>query len=599
MESVDLLVSRWLELDRNAATRAEILGLVAQKDHIRLHALLANPLQFGTAGTLANAGLRAEMGAGFARMNELTVIQASQGICARLMRDPHPAMSIVVGHDHRHNSVQFAQLTAAVFLAKNIRVHYFPAHVHTPLVPFAVTHFGAACGIMITASHNPKKDNGYKVYWQNGCQIIPPLDSEIAQCISDNQIPWTWDYNLVSTSPLVSDPTTEATNSYFAKVKALSVFGSANQSQHVKFAYTPMHGVGLLFAQKAFSILGLHDFYPVPEQMHPDPEFPTVAYPNPEEGQGALALAQICADRNSASVIFANDPDADRLAVAEKVDGEWRIFNGNQIGIILASFALDRTKKMHNGFYFSNLGVIPSNTAVLNTTVSSHMLQAMAEDENITFEETLTGFKWLGNRTLQLRYQGKDVIFAYEEAIGFMVGDFVADKDGVSAMAVFAEWTNYLYSTEKTLSSHLTSLYEKYGFWVSNNGYFICHDPATIKLIFNKIRHGSNGPEKTLQYPSTIGGSKVVSIRDLTAGFDSSTTDNKPTLPTSSSSQMITFTLENSCVITLRTSGTEPKIKYYTEFKGNSLEQATASLAKVVAGMIEELLQPKQNSLIN
>ncbi|EGF78536.1 hypothetical protein BATDEDRAFT_35697 [Batrachochytrium dendrobatidis JAM81] len=594
MNSTTSLAHEYLALDQNPVTHAEIKGLLDSANHDKLQKLLSTRIAFGTAG------LRAEMGGGYSRMNELTVIQASQGVCAYYL-DTVPdfkSKGVVIGHDHRHNSDAFARLTAAVFASKGIKVYYYRDLVHTPMVPFGVTSLGAGCGIMITASHNPKQDNGYKLYAGNGCQIISPHDSLIAEQILLNLKPWTWDYELINTSSLVTDPINEMYPAYFAKLKSLSVFHEKNAIQNVKFCYTAMHGVGLTPALKVFEAFGLSPFVQTAEQVNPDPEFPTVAYPNPEEGKGALTLAMQTADKNGATVIFANDPDADRLAIAEKKpNGEWHIFNGNEIGVILATLVLESLRIS---------GGAKRPLAMLTTTVSMHMLKQVAKQEGFQFEETLTGFKWLGNRAIDLEKKGFQVAFAYEEAIGFMVGDAVRDKDGVSALGVVAEWANHLATKGQTLHGYLLSLYEKYGYFTSNNGYFICHEQSVINSLFDDIRYGkerksaeAGSPYKyALQYPTTIGGSKVCWVRDLTIGYDTAQADKKPTLPVSSSAQMLTLELENGALITLRTSGTEPKIKYYTELRASTLAQATKDLQIVVDSMIEICLRPKEHKLV-
>ena len=513
-------------------------------------------------------------------MNGLTVIQATQGVCSYYLQTipDFASKGVVIGRDHRHNSDEFAKLTAAAFISRNVKVFYYKDLVHTPMVPFAVTLLGAACGIMITASHNPKNDNGYKLYGPNGCQIVSPHDKLISEHILNNLQPWLWDESIVDTHPLVSDPTPRVSLEYFDSLRKLSLFNKdGNNLQNVRFCYTAMHGVGLKPASEAFRVFGLHDFVQVPQQVNPDPDFPTVAYPNPEEGKGALGLAMACADTHNCRIILANDPDADRLAIAEKQpDGSWYIFNGNEIGIVLASFML-LFAKHHNR---------TAKLAMVSTVVSSHMLKQMALKEGFFFTETLTGFKWIGNRAIELHEKhGYDVVFGYEEAIGFMVGDAVRDKDGVSALAVFAEWSNHLAKDGISIYAHLTSLYDKYGYFVSNNGYFICHDSALIKSMFDDIRYGIGSNQTVLSYPKSIGGSDIVWIRDLTVGYDNREPDNKPSLPVSSSSQMLTFEMDNGALVTLRTSGTEPKIKYYTEFRGSSLETAKQELQLVVDDM--------------
>ncbi|GBB97055.1 hypothetical protein RclHR1_02900018 [Rhizophagus clarus] len=595
MASIDSLVQEWLRLDKNPTTKSEIENLYADRNIEELEKRLRNRISFGTAG------LRSNMEAGFSRMNDLTVIQASQGLCMYLL-DTLPTSvtkGVVIGHDHRHNSERFAKLTAAIFITKGFTVYFYRGLVHTPLVPFGVKRLGASCGIMITASHNPKQDNGYKVYWENACQIISPHDKGIAQSILNNLEPWTWDTDLVDNNPLCIDNVKEISDFYFEELKELSQHGEDNASSKIKFVYTAMHGVGTSVAKRAFEVFSFNPFISTKEQEEPDPDFPTVAFPNPEEGKGALALAIKTADENDARIIFANDPDADRFGVSEKKkNGEWDIFSGNQIGIILASTVLENYKAQ---------GKPINKLAMLASTVSSKMLGKMAKTEGFYFEETLTGFKWLGNKAIDLHQQGYEVLFAYEEAIGFMIGNIVKDKDGISALVVFAELAVQLNKRGLTVSEYLEELYNKYGYFVGNNSYFICYSPQTINKIFNKIRYGEN-PTKSLElnypysyqlsYPSTLAGHKITYIRDLTIGYDTSKPDNKATLPTSKSSHMITFGLENGCILTLRTSGTEPKIKYYLELSGKDKEEAERELHKITKSVADELLEPEKYGLV-
>ncbi|KAI8983747.1 hypothetical protein BDB01DRAFT_843111 [Pilobolus umbonatus] len=532
------------------------------------------------------------MEAGFSRMNDLTVLQASQGLAVYIENTVTDAKTrgVVIGHDHRHHSLDFARLTAYAFIQRGFKVWYYKDLVHTPLVPYTIKKLNAAGGVMITASHNPKDDNGYKVYWENACQIIPPHDEGIAATILENLDPWGWDYGLVSESDLVSDPTDEGIiDDYFEEVKALCAYREDNETTHLKFTYTAMHGVGTPFAKRAFEAFSLPEFIPVELQVMPDPDFPTVAFPNPEEGKGALTLAIQTADAADSTIILANDPDADRLAIAEKQpSGEWIIFTGNQIGSILGAATYEKA---------ISAGKKPDQLAMVASTVSSKFLDRMGEVEGFKFEESLTGFKWIGNTGMRLESEGYDVIFSYEEAIGFTIGDIVKDKDGVSALAFFSEWAVQLNKRGMTAYEYLQSLYAKYGYFVSANSYFVCGDKKLIQTIFERIRFGEEKYGYKLQYPTEIGGYKVTSVRDLTVGYDSNTEDNQPTLPVSSSSEMITFKLENNTVFTIRTSGTEPKIKYYSELRGDSEEQARIDLNKVVDAIGDELMEYEKNGL--
>ncbi|CAL4067338.1 unnamed protein product, partial [Meganyctiphanes norvegica] len=333
---------------------------------------------------------------------------------------------------------------------------------------------------------------------------------------------------------------------------------------------------------------------PVKEQMDPDPEFPTVKFPNPEEGKSALDLSFKTANENDSTVILANDPDADRLAVAEKLpDGNWKVFTGNEEGAVLGWWAWYRSRKLT-----PNLD--PDQCYMIASTVSSKILGAIAKKEGFHFVETLTGFKWMGNKADELLCQGKTVLFAFEEAIGYMNGSEVLDKDGVSAAMRLAEMAADLQTQGKSLVQQLHHIYETYGYHVSCNSYFICKDQEIINAMFDRIRN-FNGPKA---YPTSVCDGKytINSVRDLTTGYDSSQKDQRAILPVDPSSQMITFSFDNGCVLTLRTSGTEPKIKYYSEMCAKPEQKDWDGLEKeleeLVSGVVENLMQPERNSLI-
>ncbi|KAG0005924.1 Phosphoglucomutase-3 [Modicella reniformis] len=473
------LVDEWLRLDQNPETIKEIKELKDANNIAVLEARLRNRL-------------RAAMEAGFSRMNDLTVIQASQGLCLHVLEHVQNAKErgVVIGHDHRHHSKDFARLTAGVFLSKGVKVYAY-------------------------------KD---LVYWENACQIIPPHDEGIAQKILENLNPWVWDYDS--------------------------------------------------FDQK--------DNQKAKELWHWDSRL---------------------LKKPGASIVLANDPDADRFTVAEKQDsGEWILFTGNQIGTMFACNALENWRAS---------GKSDAKVAMLCSTVSSTMLAKVAKTEGIHWEDTLTGFKWIGNRAIDLEKEGYDVIFGYEEAIGFMLGDIVRDKDGVSALGCFAQLAAKLYNKGIKISSYMDSLYQKYGYFVSANSYFICHEQETIRGIFDKMRFGVSPQslEETStstttgrfaykpMYPSHIGSYKVANVRDLTLGYDTSKKDGVPTLPVSSAAEMITFYLENGCVFTLRTSGTEPKIKYYLEVSALTMQEAESQAKEIEAAMCAQLLEPEVNGL--
>lgn len=587
--------SQWAAWDVNEGTKAQVQALVAAQDIPALRKLFGSRVEFGTAG------LRAVMGPGPAAMNDLVVIQTAQGLCKYLTQvfgDRAKTMGLAVGYDHRAqnslNSRRFAELTAAVCVFHGLRVYLYEGFVATPLVPFCIEQKQCAAGVMVTASHNPKADNGYKVYWANGSQIIPPHDAGIAASILDNLEPWTtYDDALLVTlraSPLVTDPTTELTKSYFEIMsQRLCRFPQDNAATDLKIAYTAMHGVGHAFTSRSFAAFKHKPYVQVAAQLLPDPEFPTVAFPNPEEGKGALKLSIETAEANGARLILANDPDADRLAVAEQDPDskQWTIFTGNEIGVLLGHWELMQHLRVHGE------AVDRSQLYFVASTVSSKMLGAVARTEGLNFVETLTGFKWMGNKTCDLRAEGKTVLFSFEEAIGFCVGDLVKDKDGVVAAAVFAEMAVQLAKQGLTVQQHLQALYNKYGHFVTQNSYVKCYDPVVTDAIFTRLRNGG-------QYWTHCGDYEIASIRDLTTGYDSAQPDNKAILPVSASSHMITYSFANGCVATLRTSGTEPKLKYYVEMAGRvgqTRAEVTEQLRLQVEQIVELMLQPSENHL--
>ncbi|KAJ2157990.1 hypothetical protein GGF46_004106 [Coemansia sp. RSA 552] len=610
------LAQRWLAEDQDPQTRAQIEHLVAQNDTQALEDLLRNPIEFGTAG------LRARMEAGYARLNCLTVISASQGLSAYVARQVPDAQArgVVVGHDHRHNSHSFACLTARAFLDRGFQVYLYSGHSPTPMVPFAVKRLRAACGVMITASHNPKDDNGYKVYWENGAQIKPPLDVGIAQSIEEHRVPQNWDLASVESDPAVSDVLEAMGDQYVEAVAHLVQDRELNQKTTLRYVYTPMHGVGAPLAARMLAAFGLPPYIEVPEQIRPDPDFPTVAFPNPEE-KGALDLAKARADREGVDLVLANDPDADRFAAAERqANGSWLAFTGDQLGAILAAYVLEMAVAQ---------GITPAKLAMVNSTVSSRMLEAMAEKDGFHYADTLTGFKWMANELAELQSRGYFVGLGYEEAIGYMVHDQVLDKDGISALAVFAQLAARLRAEGRRVNDYLEGLYAKYGYFVSANSYFICSDPARTSRIFSRIRHGdssasSGTPGKggrteyarphlgdVLRYPRTIGGFPISYIRDLTLGLEICDVDKRPAsltiaegefwpkFPVSDAAHMITFETRNGGRLTMRTSGTEPKLKYYLEVRSPANDRATAARdLDTMARAVFELVQAAENGLL-
>uniref|UniRef100_A0A8P0PLP8 Phosphoglucomutase 2 like 1 n=1 Tax=Canis lupus familiaris TaxID=9615 RepID=A0A8P0PLP8_CANLF len=530
---LDTAIGQWLRWDKNPKTKEQIENLLRNGMNKELRDRLCCRMTFGTAG------LRSAMGAGFCYINDLTVIQSTQ--------------------------------------------------------PYAVQELKAVAGVMITASHNRKEDNGYKVYWETGAQITSPHDKEILKCIEECVEPWngSWNDNLVDTSPLKRDPLQDICRRYMEDLKKICFHRELNSKTTLKFVHTSFHGVGHDYVQLAFQVFGFKPPIPVPEQKDPDPDFSTVKCPNPEEGESVLELSLRLAEKEHARVVLATDPDADRLAVAElQENGHWKVFTGNELAALFGWWMFDCWKKNKS----RNADV--KNVYMLATTVSSKILKAIALKEGFHFEETLPGFKWIGSRIKDLLANGKEVLFAFEESIGFLCGTSVLDKDGVSAAVVAAEMAAYLETKNITLKQQLIKVYEKYGYHISKTSYFLCYDPTTIKSIFERLRNFDSPKE----YPKFCGSFAILYTRDVTTGYDSSQPNKKSVLPVSKNSQMITFTFQNGCVATLRTSGTEPKIKYYAEMCASPEQSDTAlleeELRKLIEDLIENFLEPSKNGLI-
>ncbi|KAK0502948.1 hypothetical protein EDD18DRAFT_1306220 [Armillaria luteobubalina] len=573
---MDDLVKEWLQMDKNDVTRNEIQKLWETGNSEELERRMRLRIEFGTAG------LRGRMEAGWSRMNDLIIIQASQGLCQYVLSHVRDAASrgVVIGHDHRHNSEHWAQLTAAAFLTNNVKVYLHRSLVHTPMVPFSVKKLKAACGVMITASHNPKQDNGYKVYWENAVQIIAPHDAGISESIKANLEPKTWDVAGITSSDLCLDKTAEMKDAYFESLAPQKISLSEGTAFSVHFVNTSMHGVSEPFVSRAFKLFGLVPPTHVPEQQFPDPDFPTVTFPNPEEKGRHLDLAMKTAVTNNINYVLAQDPDSDRFAAAERQPtGEWIAFTGDQLGVLFAARILETYK---------DSGKPLDKLAMVASTVSSKMVEAMGNTEGFKFVECLTGFKYIGNVALNLVQQGYEVPFGYEEAIGYMTG--------VAATLVFAQLVESLAVRQKTVSQYLNDLY-------MNNSYFICNDGPTIVSIFTHLRNFNDiADSHSSSYPTELAGLSVTRVVDLTTGYDSANPPSfKPSLPISSG-HMIQFRAEDKdkgvkIALTIRTSGTEPKIKYYLEGNGHDREIVVSTLREVVDELGEKWLEAKSHNL--
>ncbi|KAI0988880.1 hypothetical protein GJ496_000428 [Pomphorhynchus laevis] len=599
-------IERWIKWNRNEADRDRIQKLIDNNDKDAMIKAFGNRIRFGTAG------LRGQMNVGPANMNDLTIIQVCKGILSiakkhyeqqrNLYPDKKINLSIVIGYDGRKNSKRFAQLTGTVFVNSGFRIYNFGDRtVPTPMVPFSILMTKSCCGVMITASHNPKDDNGYKLYWSNGVQIISPLDSEIEESIANHLVPCENDWNIESyrTATNVEDIYERAKTMYLNHTFRDLYFQDSEETtisrNSSKITYTAMHGVGYSMIKSIFNAFKLTPVIPVEQQVQPDMEFPTVNFPNPEEGEKVLKLAMETADANDSRIIFANDPDADRLGMAYKYNDTWKVYTGNELGALFAWWIWTNWRKR-------NPEKDPSKVHMISSVVSSSIIQSMAAKHGFCSHETLTGFKWMGNRAAELIADGQTVLFAFEEAIGFLCGTNVLDKDGISAAAVLAQMINYFEANNKTPEDKLNEIYTFYNLHLCNTFYYISQDQKMTENMFYTLRHFDQGKCcGELTYPDKCGEFKIVRIIDLTTGKDIDMQKplfpSTPNLPSSASSQMITFYLSNNVKLTLRTSGTEPKIKCYIELKTSKYNESMKckykeDMDKLVDSVVKNFYRP-------
>jgi len=415
---------RWLEQDSDPDTRAELSALLEANDLAELDERFSGRLLFGTAG------IRGVLGAGPMRMNQVVIAQVSAGLADYVLAhvDSARTRGIVIGYDARNKSRQFAEEAARIFLGKGLVVHLFEECVPTPTTAFAVAELGAAAGVMVTASHNPPDYNGYKVYWENSAQIIPPLDGGIQECIaavSDVRGLERPMLDAARASGTLRDLGAAMEEKYIEGVLGLRLHPEVADRDALVIAYTPLHGVGGRFISEVLRRAGYTSLHVEESQAQPDGDFPTVSFPNPEE-PGAMDRVMALGTRVGADLVIANDPDTDRLAVAIPDGKGYRMLTGDQVGVLLADYLLAEGPK--------------DRRLVATTIVSSQLLEVMAKELGVDFRRTLTGFKWIANTAIdEKRDRGSRLVMGYEEALGYTIGELVRDKDGVSATLLFCE----------------------------------------------------------------------------------------------------------------------------------------------------------------
>jgi phosphomannomutase len=533
-------------------TRAEVEQLLAADDREGLAERFGARLEFGTAG------LRGRIGAGPNRMNRAVVRRAAAGLAAYLHHHRSTSGGVVIGFDARHLSDQFATETAPVIAGAGVSAFVLPRPLPTPLLAYAVRRLNADAGVMVTASHNPPADNGYKVYLGDGAQIIPPADREISAAM-DAVGPLSSVRLAPEGDPLITTLGEEIVVSYLADAAAQSLLAAARMAAIV---YTPLHGVGGSVALRLLADTGFGPITVVSSQAEPDPDFPTVAFPNPEE-PGTLDLALAEAARVSADVVLANDPDADRLGVAvPNRDGSaWETLRGDDIGALLADHVLAHTSG--------------SDRLVVTTIVSSDLLGRMAAKAGVHYARTLTGFKWIvraGDADPGLRF-----VFGYEEALGYCAGTMVRDKDGMTAALLFAEIVAGLKASGRTVHDRLDDLAEAYGAHVTGQWSVRLDGPEGLAHIGAVMAALRAAP------PAQLYGRRVTQVDDLATGG--------PLPP----SDVIVLRLGDQARVTIRPSGTEPKLKVYFEavepVGPDGAAAARARAAQVIAGLRAAIAQ--------
>ncbi len=555
----------WRATDPDPDTAAELAGLLQRDDKVELADRFAMALEFGTAG------LRGVIGAGPNRINRAVIRRTTAGL-ARYLKQQVPDVvqrGVVVGRDGRKMSPEFAEDTARVLAAEGIPARVFAGVVPTPVVAFATLHLGAAAAVMVTASHNPPEYNGYKVYWGNGAQIIPPHDGAIAAAISRvepaNEVRLL-DESEARKRKLWTDVPYSVERAYLDAILALRVHPGPSD---LSIVYTAMHGVGGRWAQQAMREAGFKNFHPVARQQEPDGAFPTVRFPNPEE-PGAMDLSQALAQTVKADLVLANDPDADRLAVmVRNAQGAMVALTGNEVGVLMGHYLLTEGAK----------GL--KKPLVITTIVSSGQLRQLAAELGALYDETLTGFKWVANRALEReKSEGAQFVFGFEEALGYTVGTVARDKDGVGAAVVFADLAAWCHQRGTTVLGYLEEIRRRHGLFVAKQANFTfpgAEGAAVIQRIMDGFR---NNP------PTQIGAHRIEATNDYQRRERHQ--QGQTTALTLPASNVIAYELEPGSRVTLRPSGTEPKIKYYFELRdtlaegepmANARERATARLA--------------------
>lgn len=553
------------------ATKEELKAIA--NDEKEIEDRFYKTLEFGTAG------LRGVIGAGTNRMNIYTVRQATQGLANYIISQHGQDRGVVIAHDSRNMHDEFTDATALCLAANGIKTYVFKDLRPVPMLSFAVRELHTLAGVVITASHNPREYNGYKVYWEDGAQVTPPHDKnimdEVVKVTSFDQVK-TMDKDAAIAADLYNIVDDSVDEKYFAELRKLSIHPEIikEMAKEIKIVYTPFHGSGLLPVKRVLSDLGFEEVYIEPQQAVADGNFPTCPYPNPEVEQ-AWELALKLAKEKDADIVLATDPDADRLGVycKDTATGEYVTFTGNMSAMLIAEYMLSQKKAM---------GLMPENPAFLESVVSTDLAKAIAKEYDVELIEVLTGFKYIGEKILEFEKTGShNYVFGFEESYGCLPGTYARDKDAPAAVVMLCEVAAFLKKQGKTLWDGMLDIYEKYGYYkegITTLELKGIDGAAQIQAIMAKARE---------EVPATIGEYEVLAIRDYKTDMRK---DMKTAVTVSTGlpiSNVLYYELSNNAWCCVRPSGTEPKIKFYFGVKGDSLKDSEEKLKSLSQNMMK------------
>ena len=563
---------KWCEsLEFDEETKKELLGI--KDDEKEIEDRFYKELEFGTAG------LRGIIGAGTNRMNKYTVGKATQGLANYILEQGTEKKGVAISYDSRKMSKEFSMQTALILCANGIKTYLFESLRPVPELSFAIRELQCTAGIMITASHNPPKYNGYKVYWDDGAQIVAPRDKDIIAKVraveSFSEIKQMSEEEAKNKG-LLNFVGKEMDDQYIEKLKSLILNPEIvkEQGKKLKVVYTPLHGTGNMVAERLLKEIGIENLYVVPEQKEPDGNFPTVDYPNPEDPK-AFKLALELAKKVDADVVLATDPDADRLGIFAKDSktGEYKNYTGNMSALLIAEYRISQMKEK---------GILPKNGMMITTIVSSNLTKAIGEYYGLEVIEVLTGFKNIG-AVMRKAEENKDkeYVFGFEESYGCLIGDYARDKDGIAAVMALCEAACYYQSKGKTLWDQMIAIYEKYGYYKETQ--------------VSIVREGAEGAEEIKQMMTNtrnkdiekIGNYKVLTFKDIERDYVKDMVTGKEGKSGLPKSNVLYYKLEDNSWCCIRPSGTEPKIKLYMGIKGKTDEEATKKLEDLKQAMLD------------